>query len=227
MDDLPPPLPRVKYEPYQPALPPAVAAREFHEVVRRRRSVRAFCDRPVAREVVEWLVRAAGTAPSGAHKQPWRFVAVDDPALKREIRLGAEAEEREFYAQRASRRWLADLAPLGTDADKAYLEVAPWLVVVFQLTRGDDGGQVYYPAESVGIAVGLLLAAAHFAGLSTLVHTPSPMRFLGTILGRPAHERPYALIPLGYPSDECTVPEIERKSLAEILVFNGGRARRD
>jgi nitroreductase len=174
-----------------------------------------FSPRPVARETIEWIVRAAGTAPSGANKQPWRFVCVSDPALKREIRLGAEEEEREFYARRASRRWLEDLAPLGTDADKSYLEVAPWLVVVMRLS-----GRVYYGVESVGIAVGLLLAAAHHAGLATLTHTPSPMAFLGRILGRPASERPFVLVPIGYPAEDCVVPEaaLQKKPLEEIMV---------
>jgi nitroreductase len=174
-----------------------------------------FSPRPVPRETIEWIVRAAGTAPSGANRQPWRFVCVSDPALKREIRLGAEAEEREFYARRASRRWLEDLAPLGTDADKSYLEVAPWLVAVMRTT-----GRVYYGVESVGIAVGLLLAAAHFAGLATLTHTPSPMAFLNRILDRPASERPFVLVPIGYPAEGCVVPEaaLSRKPLEEIMV---------
>jgi iodotyrosine deiodinase len=209
---------------HRPALPPEAAARAFHEVMRRRRSVRMFSDRPVSRETIEWLVRTAGTAPSGANKQPWRFVCVQDPALKAAIRQAVETEERAFYSSRAGERWLEDLAPLGTDADKAYLEVAPWLIVVFKLMQGDDGGQVYYPAESVGIATGLLLAAAQHAGLATLVHTPSPMGFLSTVLGRPAHERAFVLIPVGYPADDCRVPEaaLRKKPLDEILVFDKG-----
>ena len=207
-----------------PDAPPEVAARRFHEVMRKRRSVRMFSDRPVSRETIEWLVRAAGSAPSGANKQPWRFVAVQDPALKRAIREAAEREERAFYESRAGARWLADLTPLGTDANKAYLEVAPWLIVVFKLTRGDDGSAVYYPAESVGIATGLLLAAAHHAGLATLTHTPSPMGFLAQVLGRPSHERAFVLVPVGYPADDCAVPEagMRRKPLEEILVFDRG-----
>jgi len=159
-------------------------------------------------------VRTAGTAPSGANKQPWRFLCVQDPALKREIRLGAEEEEREFYGRRASKRWLLDLEPLGTDANKEYLEVAPWLIVVMRLDRA------YYGQESVGIAVGLLLAAAHHAGLATLVHTPSPMAFLGRILGRPGNERPFVLVPIGYPAEGCVVPEaaLSKKPLDEIMV---------
>jgi nitroreductase len=209
---------------YVPGAPAEEAARRFHEVMRRRRTVRMFSDRPVSRETIEWLVRTAGSAPSGANKQPWRFVAVQDPALKRQIREAAEREEREFYASRAGARWLADLQPLGTDANKEYLEVAPWLLVVFKLTHGDDGSAVYYPAESVGIAVGLLLAAAHHAGLATVTHTPSPMGFLAKVLGRPAHERAFVLIPVGYAADDCVVPAaaMQRKRLEEILVFDGG-----
>jgi iodotyrosine deiodinase len=201
---------------------PLEAVRRFHGVLRKRRSVRAFSDRPVPREVIEGLVRCAASAPSGANKQPWRFVAVGDPGLKRAIREAAEAEERAFYAERASERWLADLEPLGTDENKRYLEVVPWLIVVFRLSRADDGGQVYYGEESVGIAVGMLLAAAQVAGLATLTHTPSPMRFLGELLGRPAHERAYMLIPVGYPAEDCTVPRhaLERRPLDETLIVH-------
>lgn len=193
-------------------------ARRFFEVMDRRRSVRQFSDRPVPLETIEWICRAAGTAPSGAHKQPWRFVCVRDAEVKRKIRVAAEVEEREFYERRASRRWLEDLAPLGTDASKPFLEVAPWVIVVFQLTKTDDGGQVYYREESVGIAVGLLLAAAHHAGLATLTHTPSPLQFLNTVLGRPVHERAFVVIPVGYPADDCMVPDLHRKSLNETMV---------
>lgn len=200
------------------------AARGFYEVMRLRRSVRMFSDRPVSRKTVEHIVRTAASAPSGANKQPWRFVCVQDPALKRQIRLGAETEEREFYQSRASRRWLEDLGPLGTDADKGYLEVAPWLIVIFRLTRDDDGGQVYYGTESVGLAAGFLLAAAHHAGLATLTHTPSPMGFLGEILGRPEHERPFLLVPIGYPADDAVVPKkaLERKPLSQVMVVDRG-----
>ncbi|MFO1078257.1 MAG: nitroreductase family protein [Planctomycetota bacterium] len=188
--------------------------------MRRRRSVRMFADRPVSRATIEWLVRAAHSAPSGANKQPWRFVCVQDPATKARIRAGAEQEEREFYAGRANAEWLQDLAPLGTDEHKEFLERAPWLVVVFQLTRTDDGGQVYYLKESVGLACGLFLAAAQFAGLATLTHTPSPMAFLGEILGRPKHERPFLLIPVGHPADDCVVPAkaLERRPLDDVMV---------
>ncbi len=218
-------MPDAVFVPYPdrhvPDAPPLDVLRRTYDVLRRRRSVRMFSDRPVAREVVEELVRCATTAPSGANKQPWRFVCVSDPAVKRAIREAAEHEERTFYAERAGDRWLADLAPLGTDADKRYLEIAPWLVVVMRLTRGDDGGLVYYGEESVGIAVGMLLAAAQAAGLATLTHTPSPMQFLCDVLGRPRHERPYVLIPVGYPADDCTVPlhALARRPLAESAVF--------
>lgn len=205
---------------YAPSVPPEQAAAAFHDVLRRRRSVRMFSDRPVSRATIEWLVRCAHTAPSGANKQPWRFVCVQDPAVKAKIRAGAEQEEHEFYTRRANAEWLADLAPLGTDETKQFLTVAPWLVVVFQLAHGDDGGQVYYLKESVGLACGMFLAAAQLAGLATLTHTPSPMAFLGDILGRPKHERPFLLIPVGYASDDCVVPKkaLERRPLDEVMV---------
>jgi nitroreductase len=217
--------PFIRLKPYVPALPPEAAAQRFYETMRQRRSVRMFSDKVVSRESIEWIIRAGGTAPSGANKQPWRFVAVSDPGLKRKIREGAEAEEREFYERRASAEWLADLAPLETTADKRFLEVAPWLIVVFKLAKTDEGaatgegGQVYYVNESVGLACGLLIAAAHHAGLATLTHTPSPMKFLGHLLNRPAHERPFLLIPVGYPAADCMVPDIMRKPLSEIAVF--------
>lgn len=225
-----PGFPPPKTVPLIPHRPPPDAdatsiAKSFYDVMRQRRSVRMFADTPVARETIEWIVLTAGTAPSGANKQPWRFVCVNDPALKREIRLGAEEEEREFYERRATPRWLRDLSVLGTDEHKEFLETAPWLIVVFKLVRDDpdpvtgEHGQTYYTDESVGIAVGLLLAAAHQAGLATLTHTPSPMQFLGRILGRPAHERPFLLIPVGYPAPGCVVPDIDRKSLNQIAVF--------
>jgi len=203
-----------------PVAPADATLRGFHDVLRRRRSVRMFSDRPVPRSTIEWLVRCAHSAPSGANKQPWRFVCVQDAATKARIRDGAEAEERAFYAGRASERWLADLAPLGTDATKEFLTVAPWLVVVFQLTHGDDGGQVYYTKESVGIACGMFLAAAQLAGLATLTHTPSPMAFLGELLGRPRHERPFLLIPVGHAADDCMVPAVAsaRRPLDEVMV---------
>jgi len=217
-------VPFVPYQPYDPGVPPEESARRFYELMRQRRSVRYFSDRPVARGVIEWVVRAAGTAPSGANKQPWRFVAVSDPGVKREIRVAAEAEERAFYERRAPVEWLADLAPLRTGPEKEFLEVAPWLIVVFKLVKGDDDGQVYYVNESVGIAAGLLIAAIHHAGLVTLTHTPSPMGFLAKVLHRPTHERAFLLLPVGYPAEDCRVPDIGRKPLQDILVWDRGSA---
>ncbi len=214
----------VSFQPHVPEESAEEASRRFYEIMRRRRSVRMFSDRPVPRTVIENVIRAAGTAPSGANKQPWRFVAVQDPALKREIRIAAEAEEHEFYARRANPQWLADLKAIGTDEHKEFLEVAPWLIVVFKLMKDDDprnpSDQVYYVNESVGIAVGMLLAATHLAGLVALTHTPSPMKFLGSILNRPKYERPYLLIPIGYPADDCVVPDLTRKPLDQIMVVD-------
>jgi len=217
-------FPHIPFSPYTPRGAPEALARSLFDTLRLRRSVRFFADTPVSEEAIRWCVATAGTAPSGANKQPWRFVAIRDPALKRRIRIAAEAEEREFYARRATPRWLADLAPLGTDADKPFLETAPWVIVVFRLVKDDpkpDGthGQVYYSEESVGIACGLLIAAIHLAGLVTLTHTPSPMGFLSAVLERPAHERPFLLLPVGYPATGCTVPDLRRKNLDEILII--------
>ena len=217
---LPPPLPHEPYERYDPGVGPEEAARRFYETMDRRRSCRFFSDRPVSRETIESLVLAGGTAPSGAHKQPWRFVCIEDAQLKREIREAAEAEEREFYERRASDRWLADLSPLGTDASKPFLEIAPWLIVVFAMAKTDDGGMVYYREESVGIATGMLISAIHHAGLVTLTHTPSPMKFLHRVLGRPDNERPFILLPVGYPAEDATVPVLSRKPLDEIMGVN-------
>jgi len=198
-------------------------ARAFRIEASRRRSVRHYSDRPVPRSIIEDCVLAAGTAPSGAHRQPWRFVAVSDPATKRRIRKAAEEEEREFYAQRAPEDWLEALAPLGTDSDKPFLEMAPWLIVIFAESYGvDDSGERvknYYVQESVGIATGLLITAAHTAGLATLTHTPSPMRFLGPLLGRPDRERPFLILVVGFPAENALVPDLERKSLEEIATF--------
>ena len=193
-------------------------AEAFAERMGRRRSVRHFSSDPVRLDVIRRCVAAAGTAPSGAHKQPWTFVLVTDPALKAQIRAAAEEEERAFYGGRAGAEWLADLQPFETNADKPFIEVAPALIVVFAQTKATDGGKHYYVPESVGIAVGLLLAALHHAGLVALTHTPSPMKFLGQILGRPKSERPFLLLPVGYPARGCEVPDLERKPLAEILV---------
>ena len=195
---------------------------EFRAELERRRTVRQFADRPVPRDVIEECVRAAGTAPSGANMQPWHFVVVGDPALKRRIREAAEAEERRFYAT-APRDWLDALAVLGTDDHKPYLETAPYLIVVFAQRHGvtRDGARVthYYVQESVGIATGLLVAAVHHAGLVSLTHTPSPMGFLNKILGRPPRERPVLILVVGYPTDGATVPVITKKALGEIATF--------
>ncbi len=210
----------VPLRPYTPDCDGLEAARRFYEVMDRRRTVRMFSDKPVPREVVETCLLAASTAPSGAHKQPWRFVVVGDAELKSKIRAAAEAEEHEFYHRRASEAWLEDLRPFGTDDSKPFLEIAPWLIVVFKLVKADDGGQTYYTNESVGIATGMLLAALHHAGLATLTHTPSPMGFLRTVLGRPEHERSFLLIPVGYPADDAVVPKLERKGLDQISVWH-------
>jgi len=221
-EGLPPLLPMVPYKMYDPGIPPEKASRRYYEIMDKRRSCRFFSDAPVSRETIENIVHAAGTAPSGAHKQPWTFVCVNDPALKSEIRTAAENEEREFYDRRASRRWLEDLSPLGTDSSKPFLEIAPWIIVAFQKTKTDDGGQVYYREESVGIACGMLISAIHNAGLATLTHTPSPMKFLGEVLGRPANERAFLVLPVGYAADDATVPDMQRKPLKEIMVVNRG-----
>lgn len=197
-------------------------SRSFLAGMRRRRSVRAFSTEPVPYELVANAVAAAGTAPSGAHQQPWTFVVVTDPDVKRRIRSAAEEEERRSYESRMPDEWLEALRPLGTDWRKPHIEDAPYVVVVFEQTYGrrSDGSKIkhYYVKESVGIAVGLLLASLHDAGLATLIHTPSPMGFLREILERPENERPYVVIPIGYPADGCTVPDLERKPLDEILV---------
>lgn len=186
----------------------------------RRRSVRHFSPEPVPIEIIENAIRVAALAPSGANQQPWRFIVVRDPALKREIRLAAEAEEKLSYEQRMPGEWLEALAPLGTDWHKEFLEIAPYLIVVFRIDYGFDGERKvkhYYVQESVGIAAGFLLAALHLSGLATLTHTPSPMGFLGQILNRPANERPFLLIPVGYPAPDCTVPCISKKPLEEVI----------
>ncbi|MGH9944963.1 MAG: nitroreductase family protein [Pyrinomonadaceae bacterium] len=195
---------------------------EFYELMRRRRTVRDFSAEDVPFELIERAIRTAGTAPSGANLQPWRFVVVRDSDVKRRIRGAAEAEERASYGGRMPERWLRRLAPLGTDWRKAFLEIAPYLIVVFRLDYllDETTGQTeptYYAQESVGIATGLLLASLHLAGLATLTHTPSPMRFLSEILGRPKNEKPYVLIPVGYPAKGARVPDIARKPLGEIM----------
>lgn len=198
--------------------------RALRDRLRKRRSVRDFSPDPVPLDLVDTAIEAAASAPSGANRQPWRFVVVRDPGTKRLIREAAEAEEREFYDRRAPPEWLADLAPLGTDWHKPFLETAPLLVVVFALDwepeEQSDGGEArhkgYYVQESVGIACGMLLTALHTAGLATLTHTPSPMGFLGRILGRPKNERPFLLVPAGYPAADARVPDISKKTLDEV-----------
>lgn len=187
-----------------------------------RRSVREFSDRPVPRELIEYAIRTASTAPSGAHRQPWRFVLVGDPEVKRQIREGAEAEEKENYeGGRLPPDWREALEPLGTGWEKPFLETVPWLVVVFEERYGigADGAKRHnwYVKESVGIACGLFITALHHMGLATLTHTPSPMAFLNTILDRPRNERPYILFPIGYPAEGCAVPDLTRKPLDEVM----------
>lgn len=198
-------------------------AQEFYADMRRRRSVREFSGRPVPRALIEWALRAAGTAPSGANLQPWHFVVVGQQETKRRIRVAAEEEEREFYEHRASAEWLEALKPLGTDTNKPFLETAPWLIAVF-LKKYDiraDGSKVkhYYPSESTGLATGMLITALHRAGLVCLTHTPSPMSFLNEILGRPKSERPFLLLVTGYPADDARVPDLERKPLGDFVSF--------
>lgn len=199
-------------------------ARQIHAELKRRRTVRHFSGRPVPRAVVESCLDAATTAPSGANLQPWHFVVVSDAETKRRIRQAAEAEERHFYRHRAPREWLDALAPLGTDEHKPFLEQAPYLIAIFSQKYGHlpDGRKVkhYYPTESVGLATGMLIAALHIAGLATLTHTPSPMKFLNEILGRPAStERPFLLLVVGYPDKNATVPDIARKPLDEVVTY--------
>jgi iodotyrosine deiodinase len=216
-------FPTVPHRAFDPGVDAAVAAENFLHTMQQRRSVRAFSDRPVGRDVIDRVIAAAATAPSGANKQPWRFIAVDCPALKKTIREAVESTEAQFYQRRASTRWLKDLEPLETDAHKPYLETAPWLIIICKVMRDDrpdaTSSQVYYASESVGIAAGFLLAACQHAGLATLTHTPSPMGFLAEILGRPKYERPFLLVPVGYPADDCHVPMITRKPLDEVRIF--------
>ena len=196
-------------------------AMDFYELCNRRRTVREFSPRPVSRELLESLLRTAGTAPSGANKQPWRFVVVTDPSLKKEIRAAAEKEERESYDHRMPKEWLEDLAVLGTDWHKEFLEIAPALIVIFSVEYEKEEDNIrkhYYVKESVGLSAGFLLAAIHNAGLVSLTHTPSPMDFLRNILGRPPNERPFLLVPVGYPAEGVTVPDIGRKSPDQFIV---------
>lgn len=202
-------------------LPSADAVRavwSFTDLMAKRRSVRDFSPDPVPDSVIEAAISAAASAPSGANVQPWRFVVVTSPERKRRLRLAAEAEEREFYDRRASEEWLQALAPIGTDWRKPFLETAPAVIVVFEVHQGPNSPKPYYVKESVGIAVGLLIAALHHAGLVTLPHTPSPMRFLNEVCDRPPEERPYLVMPVGYPSDDARVPDLVRKPLDDIMI---------
>lgn len=196
---------------------------DFYADVDRRRTVREFSDRPVPRDIIETALKAANTAPSGANLQPWHFVVVSGAGTKRKIREAAEEEEREFYEHRASAEWLEALKPLGTDSNKPFLETAPYLIAVFLQKYGElpDGSKVkhYYPTESTGLATGILITALHHAGLATLTHTPSPMKFLNEILDRPKSERPFLLLVTGYPADDARVPNIQRKPLQDVVSF--------
>lgn len=195
----------------------------FHEWFETRRSVRDFSDKPVPREVIENILLSASSAPSGAHKQPWTFCVVRDKYLKSQIRAAAEQEEKESYDGRMSEEWIKDLAPLGTDWRKPFLEIAPYLIIVFkrsyEIEENDHKHQNYYVTESCGIACGFLLAAIHQAGLVALTHTPSPMNFLSKILNRPSNEKPFLLVPVGYQAEECFVPDLTRKGLKEMSVW--------
>lgn len=216
---------RIRYQHPSPLpdLDAVGSARSFRDLMSGRRSVRAFSDRPVPIDVIEACVSAAGTAPSGANRQPWQFVVITDPDLKRGIREAAEAEEEAFYAGRAPEEWLDALRPIGTDASKPFLETAPVLIAIFAERWGEEpsGAKLknYYVQESVGIATGFLIAALHAAGLSTLTHTPSPMRFLSQLLDRPAREQPFLLLVVGHAADDATVPDLSRKPLHEIATF--------
>ncbi|MBW1601973.1 nitroreductase family protein [Streptomyces sp. JJ66] len=218
-NERPRPYPTVPLTPLTvPAEEAADRARAFHDVMARRRTVRDFDTRPLPDGVLDWAVRTAATAPSGAHVQPWRFVVITDPERKRRLREAAEAEEREFYDRRASAEWLEALAPLGTDWRKPFLETAPAVIVVFEVHKGPHTPRPYYTKESVGIAVGLLLATLHQAGLATLTHTPSPMRFLNEVCERPPEERAAYVVPVGYPAPEARVPHLHRKPLEDVVI---------
>lgn len=197
-------------------------SRAFYAQLSERRSVRYFTDEPVLQETIEQVLKTAGSAPSGANKQPWHFVAISNAEIKSEIRKAAEEEEYAFYNGRATEEWLKDLEPIGTDWRKPFLETAPWIIVVFKKTYDEVDGERsknYYVQESVGIACGFLIAAIHQAGLGTLTHTPSPMNFLSEILERPSNEKPFLLLPVGYVADDAKVPNIKRKTLDEIATF--------
>lgn len=199
-------------------------AQDFRQLMSKRRTVRDYQDKPVPRDIIEQCLLTAGSAPSGANRQPWHFAVISDPALKTQIRQAAEEEEREFYERRAPNEWLEALAPLGTDQHKPFLEIAPYLIVVFaqKFSFDEQANRLknYYVPESVGIATGMLIAALHNAGLATLTHTPSPMKFLNRICDRPATEKPAMILVVGYPTDDAEVPDIQRKTLDEIVRFH-------
>jgi iodotyrosine deiodinase len=198
-------------------------SKAFFEWMDTRRSVREFSDQKVSKAVIENIIKSASTAPSGAHKQPWTFCVIENPEIKKQIRIAAEQEEYESYESRMSSEWIDDLKPLGTDWHKPFLETAPFLIVVFRriFEFGTDGKKKnnYYVQESVGIATGFLIAAIHNAGLVTLTHTPSPMGFLSKVLNRPENEKPFLLLPVGYPAKECWVPDLKRKDIEDIAIF--------
>lgn len=207
----------------QPESDMYASADALHEQMQQRRSCRMFSDRPVSRDLIERVIAIAHTAPSGANRKPWRFVVVDDPALKRQIRLAAEKEERTNYDRRFPAAWLEALEPIGTNAQKPFLEIAPFLVVMFRIDWEEIDGerfQNYYPVESIGIAAGMFVMACHQVGLATLTDTPSPMKFLRDLLGRPVNEKPFLLIPVGYPASDCQVPDIPKKPLRDALQWN-------
>lgn len=218
------PLATVPYRPERLSVALSLARlSEDYKTADQRRSVRHFSTDPVPRAAIEDAVRIAGTAPSGAHRQPWHFVVIGDPATKEKIRAAAEEEERDFYSRRAPAEWLEALEPLGTDFVKAHITDAPWLIVVFRRDYDllEDGTRLknYYMTESVGIAVGFLIQALHRAGLATLTHTPAPMTFLREVCRRPVNEKPFVLMPVGYPAADCEVPDLNRKPLGEIATF--------
>ncbi|MFV1884822.1 MAG: nitroreductase family protein [Balneola sp.] len=215
-------IPLTSYKEYPPE-EMLTRAEEFYSLIKSRRTVREFSDRPVDQKVIEQCLLAAGTAPNGANKQPWHFAVVSDPEIKKKIREAAEEEEREFYHRRAPEDWLEDLRPFGTDEHKPFLEKAPYLIGIFaqsfHLKEDGEKEKHYYVKESVGIATGMLITALHNAGLATLTHTPSPMGFLTEIMQRPAHEKPFLLLVVGYPEKETEVPDITKKALNEIASF--------
>lgn len=225
-------MPQYPFIPYAPLRRSeeemAARARGFCQLMAGRRSVRSFASDPVPRELIESAIETASTAPSGAHRQPWKFVAVSDPDIKRQIRIAAEEEERQSYeGGRMPEEWLEALAPLGTNWHKPFLETVPWIVVIFEELYGLNPDcttrKNYYVKESVGIACGMFLTALHYMGLSALTHTPSPMTFLSKILGRPENERAYAMIPIGYPAKDAQVPDLRRKTLEEVAVWVPGK----